>query len=84
VVKPVHEGSSVGVSIVREEGDVWLAFEKATKYGPRAIVEKYIKGKEVHIGILNGNVLGGVEVRPSSRSATTPVTPSSATPSSAA
>jgi len=65
VVKPAAEGSSVGVSIVREEDDVWPAFERAIDYGPRVIIEQYIEGKEVHIGILNGNVLGGVEVRPS-------------------
>jgi D-alanine-D-alanine ligase len=65
VVKPVAEGSSVGVSIIREEEDVRLAFEKALAYGPRLIIEQYIEGKEVHIGILNDNVLGGVEVRPS-------------------
>jgi D-alanine-D-alanine ligase len=65
VVKPVAEGSSVGVSIVRDEEDVSPAFEKAIDYGPRVIIEQYIEGKEVHIGILNGNVLGGVEVRPS-------------------
>jgi D-alanine-D-alanine ligase len=65
VVKPVAEGSSVGVSIIRDEEDVWLAFEKALTYGPRIIIEQYIEGKEVHIGILNGNVLGGVEVKPS-------------------
>jgi D-alanine-D-alanine ligase len=65
VVKPVAEGSSVGVSIVRNEEDIMPAFEKAIDYGPRVIIEQYIEGKEVHIGILNGNVLGGVEVRPS-------------------
>jgi D-alanine-D-alanine ligase len=65
VVKPVAEGSSVGVSIVRDGEDIWLAFEKTITYGPRVIIEQYIEGKEVHIGILNGNVLGGVEVRPS-------------------
>jgi len=65
VVKPVAEGSSVGVSIVRDKEDIRLAFEKAITYGPRVIIEQYIEGKEVHIGILNGNVLGGVEVRPS-------------------
>jgi D-alanine-D-alanine ligase len=65
VVKPVTEGSSVGVSIVKNEEDVWLAFEKTRTYGSRLMVEQFIEGKEVHIGILNGNVLGGVEVRPS-------------------
>ncbi len=65
VVKPVAEGSSVGVSIIRDDEDVMPAFEKAIDYGPKVIIEQYIEGKEVHIGILNGNVLGGVEVRPS-------------------
>lgn len=65
VVKPVSEGSSVGVSIVKDEENFWLALERAVTFGPKVIVEKYIDGKEVHIGILNGKVLGGVEVRPS-------------------
>jgi D-alanine-D-alanine ligase len=65
VVKPVSEGSSVGVNIVRDEVDFEQALETAFLYGLKAIVEKYIDGKEVHIGILNNRVLGGVEVRPS-------------------
>jgi len=65
VVKPATEGSSVGVSIVRDETSLEQALETAYSYGARVIVEKYIAGKEVHIGILNGRVLGGVEVRPS-------------------
>jgi D-alanine-D-alanine ligase len=65
VVKPAAEGSSVGVSIVREKKVFDEALAKAFSFGPRTIVEKYIDGKEVHIGILNGRVLGGVEVRPS-------------------
>jgi D-alanine-D-alanine ligase len=65
VVKPTTEGSSVGVSIIRDEKGFEQAAEKAFSYGARIIVEKYIEGKEVHIGILNGRVLGGVEVRPS-------------------
>jgi D-alanine-D-alanine ligase len=65
VVKPATEGSSVGVSIIRDEKSFEQATETAFSYGARIIVEKYIEGKEVHIGILNGRVLGGVEVRPS-------------------
>src|SRR4030043_783898 len=65
VVKPATEGSSVGVSIVREETNFEQALETSYSYGARVIIEKYIAGKEVHIGILNGRVLGGVEVRPS-------------------
>ncbi len=65
VVKPVSEGSSIGVEIVRYKSKVGRALNNAFCYGNSAIVEKYIKGKEIHIGILNNRVLGGVEVRPS-------------------
>ena len=65
VVKPATEGSSVGVSIVKDKEHFEMSLEKAFSYGSRIIVEKYIEGKEVQVGILNGKVLGGVEVRPS-------------------
>jgi D-alanine-D-alanine ligase len=65
VVKPTTEGSSIGVSIVKEEGSLNACLEKAFSFGPRAIVEKFIKGRELHIGVLGDRVLGGVEVRPS-------------------
>ena len=65
VVKPATEGSSIGVSIIKDEKEIRPAVEKAFSLGNRVIIEKYIEGKEVHIGILNDRVLGGVEVRPS-------------------
>jgi D-alanine-D-alanine ligase len=65
VVKPAAEGSSVGVEIVRKSADLRESLMKAFSYGGRVIIEKYIEGKEVQIGILNDRVLGGVEVRPS-------------------
>lgn len=65
VIKPAHEGSSIGVSIVREEAALTAALEKAFQFGRRAIIEKFIPGKEVHIGILSNRVLGGVEIMPS-------------------
>ena len=65
VVKPVAEGSSIGVSIVKEEKDLASCLEKAFAFDQRAMVEKFIPGKEIHIGILGEKVLGGVEVRPS-------------------
>jgi D-alanine-D-alanine ligase len=65
VVKPVREGSSIGVSIVKSEDDIADALKEAFSYDRKVIIEKYIKGKEIHIGILGQTVLGGVEVRPS-------------------
>lgn len=64
VIKPTTEGSSVGVSIVRKESSLDAAMERALIFGERVIMEKYIKGKEIHVGILNDNILGAVEVRP--------------------
>jgi len=65
VVKPATEGSSIGVSIVKKEEEFIPSVEKAFSFGQRVIVEKFINGKEIHIGILGQRVLGGVEVRPS-------------------
>lgn len=65
VVKPVAEGSSIGVNIVKEEEDIGDAAQAAFSYGRKIIIEQYIKGKEIQIGVLGQAVLGGVEVRPS-------------------
>ncbi len=65
VVKPAAEGSSIGVSIVKEKNGLTPCLEKTFSFGRRVMVEKFIKGKEVHIGVLGDKALGGVEVRPS-------------------
>lgn len=67
VVKPANEGSSVGVTIVDtpDQRDAALALAR-TFHGP-VIVEEYIAGTEVFVGILNDRVLGSVEVRPATR-----------------
>ncbi len=65
VVKPAAEGSSIGVSIIREETELNPCIEKTFSLGERVIVEKFIKGKELHVGIVGDRVLGEVEVRPS-------------------
>ncbi len=65
VVKPSAEGSSIGVSIIREESALHPCLEKTFLLGERVIIEKFVKGKELHIGVLGNKVLGGVEVRSS-------------------
>ena len=65
VVKPVCEGSSIGVSIARDKGQIGSALKSGFSYGNEIIIEKYIEGREVHIGILNDRALGGVEVKTS-------------------
>ncbi|TAN43252.1 MAG: D-alanine--D-alanine ligase [Nitrospirae bacterium] len=65
VVKPSAEGSSIGVSIVKTVAELEGALKDAFAYGETVIIEKYVKGKEIQIGILGDRALGGVEVRPS-------------------
>ncbi len=67
VIKPANEGSSVGVSIVEERSELAPAVAAARKFHGPVIAEDYIAGTEVFVGILNGRVLGSVEVRPTTK-----------------
>ena len=64
VVKPLTEGSSLGVSIVKEKGLFIPALEKAWGYGDTALIEKYIQGKELTVGIFDGGPLPVIEIVP--------------------
>lgn len=64
VIKPATEGSSIGVSIVKDGSALSEAMERAMCFSERVIIEKYIEGKEIQVGILNDSILGAVEVRP--------------------
>jgi D-alanine-D-alanine ligase len=64
VVKPVQEGSSVGVSIVREVSQLEAALAYAFQYDPEILVEQYIKGQEVQVGILDDRPIGAIEIVP--------------------
>ena len=64
VIKPSREGSSIGVFIIKDKSEIRPALEEALKYDGPALVERYIKAKEVQIGVLGNRALGGVEVRP--------------------
>ncbi len=67
VIKPANEGSSVGVSVVEQRTELVAAVAAARKFHGPVIVEEYIAGTEVFVGILNGRVLGSVEVRPATK-----------------
>jgi D-alanine-D-alanine ligase len=64
VVKPVQEGSSVGISIVRDAGQLAEALELAFRHDDEILVEQYIKGQEVQIGILDDRSVGAIEIVP--------------------
>src|SRR5438045_942793 len=58
VIKPAHEGSSVGVSIVEDRAQLAAATAAARAFHGPIICEDYIAGTEVFVGILDGRVLG--------------------------
>lgn len=64
VVKPTSEGSTVGVTIVRRKMEMAPAVRKAFRFDPTCLVERYIPGKEVAVGLLNGMALGAIEIQP--------------------
>jgi D-alanine-D-alanine ligase len=64
VVKPCQEGSSVGVTLVAEAQEFHRAADKAFEYGGGILVEEYIKGREIQVGILDGVALGAIEIVP--------------------
>lgn len=67
VVKPACSGSSVGVTIVSKKEDVARACEEAFRYSPTILVEEYIAGRELTVGILAEEALPIVEVIPSEK-----------------
>jgi D-alanine-D-alanine ligase len=64
VVKPIREGSSVGVAICRSLDDLAPAVDKALCFDDEVLVERFITGKEVSVAILDNRALGAVEIAP--------------------
>ncbi|MFI5302000.1 MAG: D-alanine--D-alanine ligase, partial [Polyangiales bacterium] len=64
IVKPRAEGSSVGVSKVSSHAELEAGIKKALDFGDDALVERFIKGAEIQVGILGGRVLGAIEIVP--------------------
>ncbi|MEK7306285.1 MAG: D-alanine--D-alanine ligase, partial [Nitrospirota bacterium] len=64
VVKPCCQGSSIGVSIVKEKVGLKKGIEEAFRYDSEILIEKFIDGREIHVGILGDKPLGAIEIRP--------------------
>ncbi|ENV31816.1 D-alanine--D-alanine ligase [Acinetobacter gerneri] len=64
IIKPVHEGSSVGMSKVEKAEDLKAAIEKATEHDAIVMAEKWITGLEYTISILNGQALPVIRLQP--------------------
>lgn len=64
VVKPSNGGSSIGLNIVSDESGLKEAIEDAFKYDSKLIIEEYIPGREITVGILEDAALPIVEILP--------------------
>ena len=57
VVKPANEGSTIGISVVREKSEISAAVETAFRYDRKVLVEKFVKGSEITVAVVNGRAL---------------------------
>lgn len=64
VVKPNEQGSSVGVSIHWSPEGLAAGVREAFRHGPRILLEGYVKGREITVGILQGRPLPPIELKP--------------------
>ncbi len=64
VVKPVNEGSSVGVEILREGANRRAAVAAGWRFGPVAMVEEYVPGRELTVGVMGDRALTVTEIDP--------------------
>lgn len=67
VVKPATSGSSIGLSIIDEEEELKTAFDLAFSFDERIIIEEYINGRELTVGILDNQALPVIEIIPKRR-----------------
>ena len=64
VVKPVNEGSSVGVEIMRQGGNRRAEVASSWRFGAQALVEEYIPGRELTVGVLGDRALTVTDITP--------------------
>jgi D-alanine-D-alanine ligase len=64
VVKPARQGSTVGVVIVKSASELDSAMEEAGKYDQKLLIEKFVSGRELTIGVLGDQALPILEIIP--------------------
>ena len=64
VVKPAREGSTVGIVIVKHDNELESAIAEASKYDRELLIEKFVSGRELTIGILGDQALPIIEIIP--------------------
>jgi len=64
VLKPINEGSSLGVKICKNKEKLFRSFRYLFKKYDELILEEYIGGQEVQVAVINGDPLGAIELIP--------------------
>ena len=64
VVKAPREGSSVGVHIVRQESELETALQDCASLDREILVEEFVEGRELTVGVVGDRALAIVEIRP--------------------
>ncbi|MFH1652926.1 MAG: D-alanine--D-alanine ligase [Pseudomonadota bacterium] len=67
IVKPSREGSSINITIIRDKAELGNAIDTAAKSDGQIVVQKYIKGREITVGVLNGVILPLLEIAPTNK-----------------
>lgn len=62
VVKPNREGSTIGISVVREEGELGDAISLAASHDADVLVEEFVEGDDLTVGVLNDRPLAVVQI----------------------
>ena len=63
VIKPATGGSSLGVTIVRERNQIPAALRKAAEFGDCILIERFIKGRELTVGVVGEEALPIAELQ---------------------
>jgi D-alanine-D-alanine ligase len=64
IAKPSRQGSSVGITIVADPEELRPAVEHAAQFDNEVMIERFAKGRELTVGVLAGQALPPVEIRP--------------------
>ncbi len=67
IIKPNNQGSTIGLSICEKSEDVAHALFTAGKYSDSVMIEEFIEGREIEVGIINGKPLPLIEIKPKHR-----------------
>ena len=64
VVKPVDSGSSIGVAIAHTKKELHAALVDGLRFGGRCVLEQFVSGREIQVGILENEALPSIEIIP--------------------